>query len=989
MSISSYFKGIITLLVLSPVLALAQGKVLHAPPAGVEVGRNVEIIASIESQGESLSDVKLLYRERGTQSYKEISMIESSGLYTAIIPGSDVSVAGLEYLIIAELESGGQIAFPEIEPYEQPIFLATLLEKTSEAVEAAREQGAVEGSNMVILSPDANSRVREEEILIAVSLFYTENIDLATIKIFLNGIDISDNSVISEDLITYAPDDIESGLKTVIIEASDLFGETLKPLQWDFTIVSNRVRTESLFKISGKGFVDTRSDRIREQTDDVSTSRFSFRGNYDFLNFRGLAYLTSKEDKFLQPKNRFMFALNTKWLKLNFGDINPNITPLTISGKRIRGVEGNLLLGFFNLHTVLGELEREIPSEIIPISEPFSDANSNGVWDEGELFDDFGTDGVEGNGDAGEGNDVWDQAGKIIRTGTFRRSLFAIRTSVGPSKNLLWGLTFARARDDSLIAMNIEDRVNPVGGPSLLPGRPSRFNYTNSDGENIFIDIGKTPQDNMIIGSDLFLGFNNNRFIVEGEVALSLLARDITDGPFTKVGLDTLLDEDQGFGLKDIHEPFTDTDGNGTYSFDDTNNNGIHDPGESGEPFDDFGLDGIALTSDKGEGNGVFDGRKDPPDGKISGTDIPFNPKDLERLFILNQSVIPLDPTGFESLSYNGGIKFSYLKQFIRARYRYVGSEFNSLANPFIRKDIKGFDISDRIRLLSNKMIVNIRYEQLENNLADDKLNTTVTTSFDGGLSIYPGKDLPRISLNIRDYERDNSINTTGFNNLDFFEDNRERTSTITSTFSIGYDADALGLKHSINLNISNSEKTDDFDDDRLKEEFEDIGPDSILGTLDAGEGNGVYDLGEPFLDSDGDGKFFSFVSSNFTSTQISVVVNTKYDIPLKTQLQFLQNNNETSGQPKFTYTVLSAGGEYLMLNKKLTLNGALKHSSTSGGIQFSENRISFGARYKIGANQSILAKADFSRRTENATKTNKENSFSDTIFRARYSLSF
>ena len=955
MSINSYFKGIIALLVFSPVLALAQGKVLHAPPAGVEVGRNVEIIASIESQGESLLDVKLLYRERGTQSYIEISMIESSGLYTAIIPGSDVSVEGLEYLIIAELESGGQIAFPEVEPYEQPIYLATLLEKTSEAVEAAREQGAVEGSNMVILSPDANSRVREEEILIAVSLFYTENIDLATIKIFLNGIDISDNSVISEDLITYAPDDIESGLKTVIIEASDLFGETLKPLQWEFTVVSNRVRTESLFKISGKGFVDTRSDKIREQTDDVLTSRFSLRGNYDFLNFRGLAYLTSKENKFLQPKNRFMFALNTKWLKLNFGDINPNITPLTISGKRIRGVEGNLLLGFFNLHTVLGELEREIPSEINLVTEPLIvDINGDGLFTkaDGDSFRDLNNNGSR------------DKAGDIIRTGTFRRSLFAIRTSVGPSKNLLWGLTFARARDDSLIAMNIEDRVDPVGGPSLLPGRPSRFNYTNSDGENIFIDIGKTPQDNMIIGSDLFLGFNNSRFIVEGEVALSLLARDITDGPFTKLGLDTLLEQDQGFGLKDIHEPFTDTDGDGTYSFDDANNNGIHDIGESGEPFVDE------------NGNGVFDGRKDPPDDAISGTDIPFDPKDLERLFILNQSVIPLDPTGLNSLSYSGGIKFSYLKQFIRARYRFVGSEFNSLANPFIRKDIKGFDISDRIRLLSNKMIVNIRYEQLENNLADDKLNTTVTTSFDGGLSIYPGKDLPRISLNIRDYERDNSIDTTGFNSLGLFEDKRELTSTITSTFSIGYDADALGLKHSINLNISNSEKTDDFENDRLKEEWIDLND------------NGVVDAGE-FEDLNGDSAFSSFVSSNFTSTQISVVVNTKYDIPLKTQLQFLQNNNETSGQPKFTYTVFSVGGEYLMLNKKLTLNGALKHSSTTGGIQFSQNRISVGARYKIGANQSILAKADFSRRTENATETKPEKSFSDTIFRARYSLSF
>ena len=960
MSINFYIKGIITLFVMSPVLLLAQGRVLHAPPAGVEVGKDVEINVSVESQGESLSDVKLLYRERGTRSYKEISMIESSGLYSAIIPGSDVSDAGLEYLIIAELGSGGQIAFPEVDPYEQPIYLVTLLEKKSETIEAARAQGAAEGSNMVILSPEVNSRVRMEETLIAVSLFYTENLDLSTIKMFINGIDISDNAIISEELITYAPDDIDAGLKTVIIEASDQFGESLRPLQWEFNVVSDQVRTESRFKISGRGFVDTRSDKIKGQTEDVSTSRLSFRGNYDFLKFRGLAYVTSKEDKFLQPKNRYMFALSTNWLKVNFGDINPNISPLTISGKRIRGIEGNLLLGFFNLHTVYGELEREIPSDINLITEP---------------FEDFGADGLPMTLDAGEGNKRYDKgepftdindngkhdsAGDIFRSGTFRRSLFAIRPSFGPNKSLQWGLTFARARDDSLIAMNIEDRADP----SLLPGRPSRFDYTNADNEDIFIDIGKTPQDNMIIGSDLFLGFNNNRFILEGEVALSLLARDITDGPFTKVGLDTLLDENQGFGYRD-DEPFTDADSNGIFDFTDINSNGKHDVGEPSEPFEDANNDGVRTLKDK-------------PDGQISGFDIPFNPEDLESLFILNRSVIPLDPTGLNSLSYNAGFKFSYLKQFIRARYRFVGAEFNSLANPFIRKDIKGFDVSDRIRLLSNKMIVNVRYERLENNLAGDKENTTVTTSFDGGLSIYPGRDLPRISLNIRDYQRDNSIDTTGFNAFGLFVDKRELTSTITSTFSIGYDANAFGAKHNINLNISNSEKTDDFEEDRLNEEFIDL------------DGDGVFDPGEEtFTDVNGDSAFSSFVSSNFTSTQISVVVNTQYDLPFKTQFQFLQNKNETSGQLPFTYTILSVGGEYLMFNEKLALNGALKRSSTTGSIEFNENRISVGARYNIGGNQSILANANFSTRTEKGTDGNSDKTFNDTIFRARYSLSF
>ena len=854
-----------------PSLLYAQGRILHSPPPGVEIGKDVEIIASVENSSAPVTELNVLYRQRGLQSYKEFSMFESSGFWSATIPGSEVTDAGLEYLIIAKLEGGGQLAYPENNPYDQPVFIATLIVKTAEIQEAAIKQGAVSGSNMIILSPEANSRTNAEETLIAVSLFYNDEIDLSSIAIFLNGINVTAGSIISEELITYAPEEIESGIKTVIIEASDLSGEPLIPLQWDFTVVSDKQRTESRFKISGKAFVDSRGDKIQGETDDVTTSRLSFRGNYDFVNYRGVAYVTSKENEFLQPKNRFMFGLKTKYLTLNFGDLNPNVTPLTIYGKRVRGIEGNLELGFFNLHTVYGELEREIPAEISLATELLIvDVNGDGEFSkaEGDSFVD-----VNGNGKR-------DEIGDVLRGGTFGRTVLAIRPSFGPSRSLQWGLTFAQARDDSLIKINLPDRINPPG-VSLLSGRPARFDYITPDSEKVFIDLGHTPKDNMLIGTDLFIGLDNNRFILEGEGAFSLLGRNITGGPFTKLGLDTLIDDDV--------------------------------------------------------------------DGKIGDTDIPFNPADLERFFILNQSVIPLDPRGFTSVTYNAGIKLNYFKQLIRANYRFVGSEYNSLANPFIRKDIKGFNVSDRIRMLSNRFIVSLRFEKLENNLGGEKENTTTTTSFDGGISLYPGRDMPRISLNVRNYLRDNGVDTTRIDTSIGLIDRREDNATVTSTFSIGYDVEALGFKHKVNLNVSNSERSDEFREDR---------------------------------DS-------SFASSEFSSSQLAFVVNTEYDFPLKTQVQFLTNSNETAGLNKFTYTVFGVGGEYLMLNKKLVLNGNLKYSTTTGSIEFSESRLSGGARYKITVKQSILASAEFAKRTQSAGEDKPDESFNDYIVRARYVISF
>jgi hypothetical protein len=46
---------------------------------------------------------------------------------------------------------------------------------------------------------------------------------------------------------------------------------------------------------------------------------------------------------------------------------------------------------------------------VVNMNEPFDDANANGVRDAGEIFDDFGLDGVAGTLDFGEGNGVFDE----------------------------------------------------------------------------------------------------------------------------------------------------------------------------------------------------------------------------------------------------------------------------------------------------------------------------------------------------------------------------------------------------------------------------------------------------------------------------------------------------------------------------------------------------------------------------------------------------
>lgn len=70
-------------------------------------------------------------------------------------------------------------------------------------------------------------------------------------------------------------------------------------------------------------------------------------------------------------------------------------TPVDVGGRLVADLNGD---GIFDVGEGL----------VVNLSEPFLDANDNGVHDDGEQFSDFGLDGVDGTHDFGEGNGTFD-----------------------------------------------------------------------------------------------------------------------------------------------------------------------------------------------------------------------------------------------------------------------------------------------------------------------------------------------------------------------------------------------------------------------------------------------------------------------------------------------------------------------------------------------------------------------------------------------------
>ncbi len=131
-------------------------------------------------------------------------------------------------------------------------------------------------------------------------------------------------------------------------------------------------------------------------------------------------------------------------------------------------------------------------------------------------------------------------------------------------------------------------------GSFTTPADPRGFQDGGDDNENGVREVGAEDATDeyadalLLAGGTLFSQFG----IMGTDIGGRMLA-DVGPG-----GPDGIYDLGDGI-VVNLSEPFTDANGNGVF--------------DTGEPFDDFGLDGVAGTMDFGEGNGTFQEDPDVP----------------------------------------------------------------------------------------------------------------------------------------------------------------------------------------------------------------------------------------------------------------------------------------------------------------------------------------------------------------------------------------
>ena len=762
----------------SPVIQT--GPILHQRPTVAVAQEPLTLEAIIELIEAEVQSADILYRQEGQTAYQEAPMSTIDGtLFFGTIPAGDIISGNLEYYLAFVLSDGRMVAFPDFEPTLNPVVVPVIAGQGQEA-DAAAELAAGDvstaPSDILIMAPEPDAVYLAENVVVAISLFNVPNVDVSSIRLFLDGRDVTGQAEISADIVTFNPLALRTGPHRIEFRVANLGGVLLQPVTWQFRVTRRATATSALaFRQSGRITIGTKEDNIEGGVLNVQTTRISYRAGWNWLKLQSNIKFSSDEDPFKPARNRLTVKIVTPILSIGIGDVTPRLNRFALDGKRIRGFEVDLNLKLIRLRFAQGELERA----------------TQGRDDRAYKVTDYLQTGAGPTAAFGLG---------LTRTNYgFRRDVTAIRASLGSGQRFELALTFLKAKD------NIASVDSLIGNGQIVLTDPDFINrlFPNETADTVsttFEEIqskaaaagdfsymlpgddwdGSSPKDNIVLGGDLSLALDNRRIVLQSGFAFSMLNTNIWDPVFRFDELDTLsilgdttLDGSMG-GLIDI--PF--------------------DPADFEDIFI-LNLNMVPLI---------------PIDPNLLDPDSP----DFDPL----QAILKMP-----SMAYHASAKFNYLGNFITAEFQQVGPEFNSLGNPNLQRNVRIRTLSDRIRMFGNRLFVTALYRSTDDDiikLPEDNITTTETISISGSLNL--GIGLPSLNIGSRTVTRNNgrttldtliSLDTAGVNVIAGFRDLRENTSTTTTSLGLTYRLQALGSSHNLNLTLNNTAITDGFADDR------------------------------------------------------------------------------------------------------------------------------------------------------------------------------
>ncbi|MBC7188507.1 MAG: hypothetical protein H5U38_15900, partial [Calditrichaeota bacterium] len=379
-----------------------QARVVHLPVTSAFAGEPVELVIKIEGTQQRAMEARIYYRRPEEQGYRYVEMREGVDQWVGEIPARDVVAPRIEYFISVVLDAETILTYPEFNPYYEPLQVL-VAERPSKP--EARPKVSYSELELMVLSPQPDEKVAAHEVVVAFSLRGDPaQVDSSSYRLLLDDRDVTRRAEVSSALVTFVPKRLPPGRHTAELRGTDRNGRPLQPARVSFVVTSGGLASAAR-EFSGRVYADLRYEDVSTITEETYQTGGSLAGRYGALSYRTDLFLTSREKKDAQPRNRYSLRLELPWLGVQVGDANPRFNDLVLWGKRVRGVYGYLHTGVINVDIVYGETYRA----------------------------------VEGRGDSTG----------VQRFGTYRQMLYGVRPSFGRPNRFLLGLNLLKVKDDT------------------------------------------------------------------------------------------------------------------------------------------------------------------------------------------------------------------------------------------------------------------------------------------------------------------------------------------------------------------------------------------------------------------------------------------------------------------------------------------------------------------------------------------------------------
>jgi hypothetical protein len=736
------------LLLASIATAQISTHVASSGPEEAAAGVPLSFVVTLQ-QATAIDAVIFVYRSFGESEYHRIEMEITGNIARAVIPAGAVTPPFVEYYVVLRDRSGQLEAYP-FSDSPDPLAVPPQNTRRIRVQEATGEE-----AQAVFLSPEPSSVFSPEDVLISVSLFRADSTILRkSTRLLLDGTEVTETTLFAGDLLAFAPANaglsLSPGPHTATVLLLDHHGNIVHSYSTSFevrgAIFTFAEPSSNLFQYRAALQLESRHEDVGTSSEWYNRVTGTFRGGMEDLRIQSNLFITSDEKTSRQPQNRYFIGAELPGVTLGLGDVTPQFPSLILSGKRVRGINSSVRFGDFALDLVYGSVTRAVEGsqlKTIPLDsllvEQTRDPNSAYAQITPTTWGKFSY-------------------------GTYGRTLFALRPSIGSGDHWRLGLTWLSAKDDP-----------------------------NS------IRFGIRPQENIVFGSDFHSKLDDGRVEISWEVALSAFNSDISSGNFNDAYIDSVY------------------------------------PNQSG-----------AIKS----------------------------ARDLLQPFItVNENLRPLSFKKLATLGGEAGLALNYLENAVRITYLYRGADYNSFGQTYLRTDIRGFNVLDRIRLLRNQLFATLGYERLQDNTAATRSATTTFSTLNAALSLVLPLEYPSLTIGYSRFDNDNKLPADSLSSI--------RDVTNRLYFESAYSFTASGYQ-----------------------------------TLLVGYSSSVRDDRSPR-------------AQDISSHVFSLGLTSRFSVPLQTTLSFSLNLNDLPGDVRattrtFNYTILTMHGSYQILREVLTVMATL-----------------------------------------------------------------